>query len=229
MVWPPTEMRAEVRTMVQREVGKLPGARPAPDAPAKPAPQPVVAPAPQPVAAPAAPKAAPATPPVAKATPAPTAPVPAPAPVAAEPAKPVAPEPTSAATPAPADDFFTVNYPVDATPAPAAGPTRTRYANQQPLNGEFQRNSLADAPASYTIFELTSTEASPDQAQFVVTGNPAGHAGYIGSHQNILSGACTYSYPKGSVSRIITEVPGTAQRTPGGDWQITQKAQIRFE
>jgi len=215
------EMRAEVRTMVQREVGKLPGARPAPDAPAQPKPA---------AAAPAAPKAAPTTPPVAKTAPAPPAPAPAPAPVAAEPAKPVAPEPTpAAATPAPADDFFTVNYPVDAAPAPAAGPTRTRYANQPPLNGEFQRNSLADAPASYTIFELTSTEASPDQAQFVVAGNSAGHAGYIGSHQNILGGACTYSYPKGGVSRIITEVPGTAQRTPGGDWQIMQKAQIRFE
>jgi len=217
------EMRAEVRTMVQREVGKLPAARPAPDAPAKPTAQPV---------APAAPKAAPATPPAPQAAPIPTAPAPAPAPQAAAPAKPAVqaptPEPASAA-PAPADDFFTVNYPVDAAPAPAAVPTRTLYANQQPLNGEFQRNSLADAPASYTIFELTSTETSPDQAQFVVTGNPAGHAGYIGSHQNILGGACTYSYPKGGVSRIVTEVPGTAQRTPGGDWQITQKAQIRFE
>ena len=209
------EMRAEVRTMVQREVGKLPGARPAPDAPAKPA-------SPAPVAPP---KNAPA-----KAA----APTSTPAPASAESAAslpPPAPEPTVPAAPE-AEDFFTIHYPVHTEPVapPLASPTRTLYANQQPIDGIFKRDMLGEAPASYTIFELITGGASAsDQAQFVVTSNPSGHAGYIGSHQNILSGACDYPFPKGSVSRIITDAPGQAQRTAAGDWQITRKAQVHFE
>jgi hypothetical protein len=111
----------------------------------------------------------------------------------------------------------------------AAPPTRTLYANQQPIDGFFKRDMLAEAPASYTIFELTTGASAPDQAQFSVTSNSAGHAGYIGSHQNILGGACEYPFPKGSVSRIITDAPGQAQRTASGDWQITRKAQVHFE
>jgi hypothetical protein len=175
------EMRAEVRTIVQREVSnKVPGARPAP------------------------------------------------APVA--PQEPVASPTPVAAAPTEAEDFFTVNYPVQEEAAvPAALPTRTLYANQQPIDGLFQRNTLADAPASYTIFELITAADAPDQARFVVTANPAGHAGYIGSHVNILGGACEYPFPKGSVSRIVTDEPGVAQRTAGGDWQISKKARIHFE
>jgi hypothetical protein len=215
------EMRAEVRTIVQREVSnKVPGARPAPDAPAKPQ-APVTtaknAPAAAPKAAPAkpAPAKAPAPEPISAALPEPAAASPAPA------------EPVAAA-PAEDEEFFTINYPVEEE-APAAPATRTLYANQQPIDGIFQRNMLAEAPASYTIFELITAADAPDQARFVVTGNPAGHAGYIGSHVNILGGACEYPFPKGSVSRIITDEPGVAQRTAGGDWQISKKAQIHFE
>jgi hypothetical protein len=127
------------------------------------------------------------------------------------------------------DTFFDENYPVGTTAAPTAAPTRTLYANQQPMDGIFKRDMLAESPASYTIFELTMGASAPDQAQFVVTSNTAGHAGYIGSHQNILGGACEYPFPKGSVSRIVTDAPGQAQRTASGDWQITRKAQVHFE
>jgi len=226
------EMRAEVRTIVQREVSnKMPGARPAPDAPAK---QPAPA---RPQAPAAIAKSAPvAAPKVAQSQPKPAQPkapdaVPAPAVSQAPPAaSPATAEP--AATSAEDDELFNINYlPQEETvaAAPAATVTRTLYANQQPIDGIFQRNMLAEAPASYTIFELITSADAPDQARFVVTGNPAGHAGYIGSHVNILGGACEYPFPKGSVSRIITDEPGVAQRTAGGDWQISKKARIHFE
>ena len=137
--------------------------------------------------------------------------------------------PAEPATAVKDDTFFDENYPVDTTAAPAAAPTRTLYANQQPIDGVFKRDMIAEAPASYTIFELITGASTPDQAQFVVTSNAAGHAGYIGSHQNILGGACEYPFPKGSVSRIVTDTPGQAQRTASGDWQITRKAQVHFE
>ena len=225
------EMRAEVRTIVQREVSnKMPGARPAPDALAKsqtPArPQALATPAAPAKNAPAAtPKAAqpkPIQPKAPETVPAP----PAPAAASSAPAEPVAPTATED------DELFNINYITQEAPAvapPAAAATRTLYANQQPIDGLFQRNSLTEAPASYTIFELITSADAPDQARFVVTGNPAGHAGYIGSHVNILGGACEYPFPKGSVSRIVTDEPGVAQRTASGDWQISRKAQIHFE
>lgn len=210
------EMRAEVRTIVQREVSnKVPGARPAAEAPAPPRPA-VAKNAPtlsvkESLAKAAQPKA-----------PAPVAT----APPLAEPATSSEPTEPVAAPAAEAEDV-TANYPVEE--AAVAPPTRTLYANQQPIDGIFQRNMLAESPASYTIFELTTAADAPDQARFVVTSNPAGHAGYIGSHVNILGGACDYPFPKGGVSRIVTDVPGVAHRTAGGDWQISQKAQIHFE
>ncbi|GAB3637498.1 hypothetical protein GCM10027422_30880 [Hymenobacter arcticus] len=219
------EMRAEVRTIVQREVSnKVPGARPAP--------APATTPPTKPQAAASA-AAKPAQAPTAKATSAPQLPA-QPSALAVSAAPVAAPVPAApvTATPTEADTFFTDNYPVAAEAVaapPAAAPTRTLYANQQPIDGIFQRNMLAEAPASYTIFELITAADTPDQARFVVTGNPAGHAGYIGSHQNILGGACEYPFPKGSVSRIITDAPGVAQRTANGDWQISKKAQIHFE
>ena len=145
---------------------------------------------------------------------------------------PVAPVPaaTVAAPPLAAPVEAAAPVAAESTSAPAPPPPpRIVFANQQPIDGLFQRDSLAGAPASYTIFELTIDERSPDQARFGVTRNPAGHAGFIGSHHTILGGACTYSFPQGSVTRIVTDVPGTAQRTAAGDWQISQKAQIRFE
>ena len=145
---------------------------------------------------------------------------------------PAAPVPavTVAAPPLAAPVEAAVMVAPEPVPAPAPPPPpRIVFANQQPIDGLFQRDMLAGAPASYTIFELTIDERSPDQARFGVTRNPAGHAGFIGSHHTILGGACTYSFPQGSVTRIVTDVPGLAQRTAAGDWQISQKAQIRFE
>lgn len=224
------EMKTEVHLIVQREVGKkMAAARPAADTPARPqAPAAPTAPAKNaPAAAPKAaqPKPQPVQPKVPSAVPAPAVPQ---APAAASPA----PAEPTAATYAEDDELFNINYlpQEEAVAAPPAAPvTRTLYANQQPIDGIFQRNMLAEAPASYTIFELITSADAPDQARFVVTGNPAGHAGYIGSHVNILGGACEYPFPKGSVSRIITDEPGVAQRTAGGDWQINKKAQIHFE
>ena len=119
---------------------------------------------------------------------------------------------------------------VELAPVVAPAPRlRTIYVNQQPLAGAFRRDNLADAPASYTIFEITVDEQqAPDQGTFVVTRNEAAHGGYIGSHHSILEPACVYLYPQGPVSRIITDVPGTVQRQPSGDWQIGHKAQIHF-
>ena len=223
------EMKLEVHLIVQREIGKkMPSARPAPDTPAQQQapPRPQAPPVPTKNAPAATPKAGqPAQPKAPSAVPAPTVTQ---APAAASPA---AVEPVGAAA-AEDDELFNINYLPQEEPVaapPAAPATRTLYANQQPIDGIFQRNMLAEAPASYTIFELVTSADAPDQARFVVTGNPAGHAGYIGSHVNILGGACEYPFPKGSVSRIITDEPGVAQRTAGGDWQISKKARIHFE
>jgi len=223
------EMKTEVHLIVQREVGKkMTAARPAPEAPAKPQASP------RPQAPAAAPKNAPAA--VPKAAPPVQPKAPSAAPVLAAPPVPPAASPVPAAPVAPIaaedDELFNINYITQEEPvaaAPTAPATRTLYANQQPIDGIFQRTMLAEAPASYTIFELITSADAPDQARFVVAGNPAGHAGYIGSHVNILGGACEYPFPKGSVSRIVTDEPGVAQRTAGGDWQISKKARIHFE
>lgn len=226
------EMKTEVHLIVQREVSKkLAASRSAPDAPAARQPAPAQSQAPISLAknAPAAPvKAAQPKPAQPKAPATVPAPPVAQAPAAASPApaEPVAPIATED------DELFNINYITQEEPIaapPAAPATRTLYANQQPIDGIFQRNMLAEAPASYTIFELITSADAPDQARFVVTGNPAGHAGYIGSHVNILGGACEYPFPKGSVSRIVTDEPGVAQRTASGDWQISRKARIHFE
>lgn len=222
------EMKTEVHLIVQREVGKkLAGTRSVSDAPA------TRQPAPAPISlaknAPAAPAKAAQPKPV---QPRATETVP-PPPVAQAPATAASATTEAVAAPTTEDDeLFNINYLTQEEPVaapPAAPATRTLYANQQPIDGLFQRNSLAEAPASYTIFELITSADAPDQARFVVTGNPAGHAGYIGSHVNILGGACDYPFPKGSVSRIVTDEPGVAQRTANGDWQISRKAQIHFE
>jgi hypothetical protein len=230
------EMKAEVHLIVQREVSKkVPGARPAPDVPA-PAQVPAQPQAPARPQAPAPAKNVPAAAPK-PVQPKPVQPqAPAPVPAVAEEPVPVAASPAPAEPVATAsgedDELFNINYITKEEPVaapPAAPATRTLYANQQPIDGIFQRNMLAEAPASYTIFELITAADAPDQARFVVTGNPAGHAGYIGSHVNILGGACEYPFPKGSVTRIITDEPGVAQRTASGDWQISKKARIHFE
>ncbi|WP_375437338.1 hypothetical protein [uncultured Hymenobacter sp.] len=141
------------------------------------------------------------------------------------------PQPIAHAAPEPeqTDHLFAVEAPAAPAPVePAAPRVHVIYANQQPINGAFLRDNLADAPASYTIFEIMVDERTPDQGTFIVMRNESGHGGYIGSHMSILEPACTYNYPTGPVSRIITETPGTVQRTPSGDWRINQKARIYF-
>ena len=204
-----TSQFQELQRMVQQEVAaQLQGARPPAIRPTqpgaanqkKPAPQPGAPTTPAPQTTPATQTAAPpATPPA--------APIPPPPPGTEEP---ILAAPTVA-------------------PAPPAARHRIIYVNQQPLDGAFRRDNLADAPASYTIFEISVDEQQdPNSGTFVVTRNEGSHGGYIGSHHSILDPACTYSYPQGAVSRIITDAPGTVQKTPAGDWQIGQKARIHF-
>lgn len=140
----------------------------------------------------------------------------------------------AAASPAPAAPVASLEL-ITAEPAAAPTPTptpppqlRTIYVNQPPLDGAFRRDNLADAPASYTIFEITVDVQAPEQGAFVVARNEATHGGYIGLHHSVLEAACVYLPPQGAVSRIITDVPGTVQRLDSGDWQINQKAQIHF-
>lgn len=190
----------ELRKLVQQEIAATLAAAPAGVGPGN---QPPLPPPPQ--APPAAPR--------------PETPVSAPVlPVTAPPTPPLPPSLSELLAAEPA-------------PAPVAAPAlqlRTIYVNQQPLDGAFRRDNLADAPASYTIFEITTEAQTPDQGTFTVTRNEAAHGGYIGSHHSILEPACVYNYPQGAVSRIITDVPGTVQRLPSGDWHINQKAQIHF-
>ena len=201
-----TSQFQELQRMVQKEVAaQLQGARPPATRPAQPGAANQKKPAPQP-GAPTTP--APQTTPATQTAAPPATPIPPPPPPGTE-------EPILAA-PAVA-------------PAPPAARHRIIYVNQQPLDGAFRRDNLADAPASYTIFEISVDEQqNPNSGTFVVTRNEGSHGGYIGSHHSILDPACTYSYPQGAVSRIITDAPGTVQKTPAGDWQIGQKARIHF-
>ena len=201
-----TSQFQELQRMVQKEVAtQLQGARPPAIRPAQPGAANQRKPAPQP-GAPTTP--APQTTPATQTAAPPATPIPPPPPPGTE-------EPILAA-PAVA-------------PAPPAARHRIIYVNQQPLDGAFRRDNLADAPASYTIFEISVDEQqAPNSGTFVVTRNEGSHGGYIGSHHSILDPACTYSYPQGAVSRIITDAPGTVQKTPAGDWQIGQKARIHF-
>ncbi|MGI4735448.1 MAG: hypothetical protein ACRYG7_09735 [Janthinobacterium lividum] len=159
-----------------------------------------------------------------------------------EPTTPAAPASAAPVAPLPAPVPFTVLVPqavkapaaimepgtsIELDPTPAAGPAqRLQFVNEAPFNNAFAARTLSDAPATYSIYEIVSTEQKPDVGQFRVVGNLVSH---ISNHRNILEPVCEYvSYPQGGETRIITEHPGEVHRR-GADWEIVRRARIRFE
>lgn len=114
------------------------------------------------------------------------------------------------------------------SPASAPGPRqRTQYANEAPFNNSFPARALSDQPGTYSMFAIVSSEQQPDQGTFAVTGNLASH---VRDHRSVLEPVCEYvgGYPLGSESRVITVEPGTVRRR-GDDWEVVQRAKVRFE
>ena len=141
---------------------------------------------------------------------APTAPVSAPAP-------PVAPEP---------DEFEAMLAPLPLAPAPAPR-LRQQFVDEAPFNNGFPARALRDQPGSYSMFVIESSEQQSDQGSFAVTGNLASH---VRDHRSVLEPVCEYvgGYPLGSESRVITVEPGHVRRR-GDDWEVVQRAKVRFE
>ena len=179
------------------------------------------------------------------------APVAAPAPQPTAPAEPVAPaaaavysapmQPTEVpvvlpvpAGPVPAslhEDFDNLAPPVQLpAPEPYVTPTPMNHARyvKVPVNGAFNEYDLTDEPQHDSIYEIRLNPQQPETATFRVTSNSAVHAYAIQSAQYSLREACAYQPPTGPVSRIVNEKDG-ALRKVAGNWQIEQKAAIRFE
>jgi hypothetical protein len=182
---------------------------------------------------------------------------PQPAPVASAPAPPVEPQPVVPAAPvysapipmtevssapsvipagaptaSPRDEFESLVPPVQlptppAPVAPAAAVQQTRYV-KVPVNGTFNEYDLSDEPQHDSIYEIHLDPQWPELATFSVTSNPAVHAYAIQSAQYSLREACKYQQPTNPVTRIVTEEEGVLRRV-AGNWQIEQKASIRFE
>ena len=115
-------------------------------------------------------------------------------------------------------------------PAPAAPPmprVRTQYVGEAPFNNSFAARSLSDQPGTYSMFAIESSEEQPEQGTFAVTGNLASH---VRDHRSVLEPVCEYvgGYPLGSETRVVTEQPGQVRRR-GDDWEVTQRAKVRFE
>ena len=115
-------------------------------------------------------------------------------------------------------------------PAPAAPPAprvRTQYVGEAPFNNSFAARSLSDQPGTYSMFAIESSEEQPEQGTFAVTGNLASH---VRDHRSVLEPVCEYvgGYPLGSETRVVTEQPGQVRRR-GDDWEVTQRAKVRFE
>ena len=139
----------------------------------------------------------------------------------AEPAL-TAPAPTPPVAPEP-DEFEAM-----LAPLPAPGPRqRTQYANEAPFNNSFPARALSDQPGTYSMFAIVSSEQQPEQGSFAVTGNLASH---VRDHRSVLEPVCEYvgGYPLGSESRVITVEPGHVRRR-GDDWEVVQRAKVRFE
>ena len=142
-----------------------------------------------------------------------------------------APAPATAATaPAPAvpplpDSVEAMLAPLPV--APAASRQRTQYANEAPFNNTFPARALSDQPGTYSMFAIVSSEQQPEQGTFAVTGNLASH---VRDHRSVLEPVCEYvgGYPLGSESRVITVEPGHVRRR-GDDWEVVQRAKVRFE
>ena len=237
--------RREVEKIVAQRVAEELEQRPTPSA-AGPVPAPAPAPAPVSatpiVAAPAAPApaAAPMAEPVAR-TEARMAEVPA---SLSEVLAPPAAIPVGSPTAVPRDEFESLVPPVqlpepaptapNSEPAeavvpvePAARAQFTRYV-KVPVNGAFSEYDLSDEPQHDSIYELHFDPQWPELATFNVTPNPTIHAYAIQSAQYSLREACRYQQPTEPVTRIVTEEEGELRKV-AGNWQIEQKAAIRFE
>ncbi|TGE05371.1 hypothetical protein [Hymenobacter fodinae] len=213
--------------------------------------------APTPAAAPTAKPAGQSARPAPVAPPAPAAPAPAPprpitpapvaAPVYSAPSAatevPVTPPviPVGAPSASPRDEFESLVPPVQlpspaasVAPAAPAEPIASAAAVQQtryvkvPVNGAFNEYDFSDEPQHDSIYEIHLDPQWPELATFSVTSNPAVHAYAIQSAQYSLREACKYQQPTGPVTRIITEEEGVLRKV-AGNWQIEQKAAIRFE
>ena len=141
---------------------------------------------------------------------APAAPAPAPAPVAS------APE---------ADEFESLLAPLPAVPP--APRLRQQFVDEAPFNNGFPARALRDQPGTYSMFVISSSEQQPEQGTFAVTGNLASH---VSDHRNVLEPVCEYvgGYPLGSEARVVTVEPGHVRRR-GDDWEVVQRAKVRFE
>ena len=139
-------------------------------------------------------------------------------------AKPVLTAPALTPLVAPEPDEFEAML----APLPAPGPRqRTQYANEAPFNNSFPARALSDQPGTYSMFAIVSSEQQPEQGSFAVTGNLASH---VRDHRSVLEPVCEYvgGYPLGSESRVITVEPGHVRRR-GDDWEVVQRAKVRFE
>lgn len=225
----------EIEQLVQRRVAEelqkqrnvaTPAASAAVSAPAAVATVPTYPTAP---AVPAVPSTVPVAP-VTEAAPAPpsVASVPVETSVTMPPAPVASPE--SSTAPTTADEFEALVPPVHLPPAeaqPTTAQPRTRYV-KVPVNGAFNEYDFSDEPQHDSIYEIYLDPQWPELATFSVTSNPAIHAYAIQSAQYSLREACRYQQPAGPVTRIITEEEGVLRKV-GGNWQIEQKAGIRFE
>jgi hypothetical protein len=149
------------------------------------------------------------------------------APVAKSGAKPT-PKASVSAAPAPAPEPEPDDFESFLAPLPASAPRqRMQYANEAPFNNSFPARALSDQPGTYSMFAIASSEQQPDQGTFAVTGNLASH---VRDHRSVLEPVCEYvgGYPLGSESRVITVEPGQVRRR-GDDWEVVQRAKVRFE
>lgn len=157
--------------------------------------------------------------------------------------------PAGSPTAAPRDEFESLVPPVQlpratppATPGPVAAPAATpfpepagqaqlvqytRYA-KVPVNGKFNESDFSNEPRPDSLYEIHFDPKWPELATFNVTPNPATHTQAIQSADAELREACRYQEPTEPVTRIITEEEGVLRRV-AGNWQIEQKAAIRFE
>lgn len=139
--------------------------------------------------------------------------------------------PAVPASAAPHDEFDSLVPPVHLpAPEPYIAPqpiSHVRYV-KVPVNGAFSEYDLSDEPQHDSIYEIRLNPQQPETATFRVTSNPAVHAYAIQSAQYSLREACVYQPPSGPVSHIVTEQEGILRKV-AGNWQIEQKAAIRFE
>ena len=112
-------------------------------------------------------------------------------------------------------------------PLPAAPRLRQQFVDEAPFNNGFPARALRDQPGSYSMFVIESSEQQPEQGTFAVTGNLASH---VRDHRSVLEPVCEYvgGYPAGSESRVVTLEPGHVRRR-GDDWEVVQRAKVRFE